>query len=283
MFDPKIWPVEVPKRGKWVNLPNFQSIGRKTLIFFPTSPFFAQLDSFFALSDTSENPLPPNLVPGGAKMVPKRGNMGQFRLTSKVLVVEHIFFPYTTIFRAAGLIFVLSENPLPQIWSLGVPKWVQKGVIWANVKSFPTPHYWPAELNLIYFIQSIASNMDPRCINLHITYKRRQKDPKWIVLSLDDKSYRKFTHITHFGTPRDQSWGQRIFEGVWKCQKWVQLHEKWWGRKRNERFTTNSLEVRENLLILPLLGPFWHPQGPHLGVTDFQRYLKVQKMSPAVR
>ena len=61
-----------PKRGKWVNLPSFQSIGRKTVISFPTPPFFAQLDSFFALSDTS-------------------------------------------------------ENPLPQIWSLGVPKWFQKG------------------------------------------------------------------------------------------------------------------------------------------------------------
>ena len=104
-----------------------------------------------------------------------------------------------------------------------MPKWVQKGVKLINLSNiqsivrkmyFPTPHYWPAELNLIYFIQSIASNMDPRCINLHITYKRRQKDPKWIVLSLDDKSYRKFTHITHFGTPRDQSWGQRIFGGV---------------------------------------------------------------------
>ena len=64
---PKIWSVGVPKwvqkRVKWVNLPNFQSIGRKTLISFPTPPFFAQLDSFLALWDTSENPLPPNLVP----------------------------------------------------------------------------------------------------------------------------------------------------------------------------------------------------------------------------
>ena len=60
-----------PKRGKRVNLRNFQSTGRKTLISFPTPPFFAQLDSFFALSDTSENPLPPNVAPGGAKMVPK--------------------------------------------------------------------------------------------------------------------------------------------------------------------------------------------------------------------
>ena len=67
-----------PKRGKRVNLRNFQSTGRKTLISFPTPPFFAQLDSFLARSDTSENPLPPNLVPGGAKMVPKRGIMGKF-------------------------------------------------------------------------------------------------------------------------------------------------------------------------------------------------------------
>ena len=59
--------------------------------------------------------------------------------------------------------------------------------------------------------------------------------------------------------------------------------EKWWGRKRNQRFTTNTLEVRENLPILPLLEPFWHPQGPNLAVTDFQRYPKVQKMSPAGR
>ena len=82
--------------------------------------------------------------------------------------------------------------------------------------------------------------MDHRCINLHITYKARQEDPKWIVLSLYDKNdniYRNFIHITpfytHFGTPRDQSWGQRIFEGVWKCQKWVQMHEKWCGKKIN--------------------------------------------------
>ena len=94
---------------------------------------FNLLKSFLSLSDTSENPLPPNLVSGGAKMGPKRGNMGKLPLTSKVLVIKRSFLFLPHHFLPSWIHFLHFQIPLkircPQIGTLVVPKWV----IWVNV------------------------------------------------------------------------------------------------------------------------------------------------------
>ena len=75
---------------KWVIWVKFSlTIGRKTPIFSYTT-IFRVAGLILALSDTYENTLPPNLVPGSAKMVPKKGNMDNFSLTSILLVVKRL-------------------------------------------------------------------------------------------------------------------------------------------------------------------------------------------------
>ena len=124
----------------------------------------------------------------------------------------------------------------------------------------------------------IAFHMDPSCVNLHIRGAQKNYEQYF-------GSYRTFSHITHFWTHFGTTthWGQRIFRGMWKCTKWIQLGKKCGVGKEMSVLWPILWKLEAIYPYYPFLDPFWHPQGPNRGVTYSLRYLKVPKMNPAGR